>query len=1145
MAAPGARMRLAVLVEALAEENAIGQHREEALEVFKERKFAMPVQLEDTFETVWNDIEQRYKTNYLDARQAATFSIKKLQDAYDCDLDMTDTVGAIFENEPDRKLHMIKVIPHFIYRETSVVPGSMLRPSGAQKRLGDDIDEGANKRRRVESQQRQDTQEMRDPSPNRPIPSTESRQAVAEAAGDVEAVRQSARSRSGMSLVELSRMETGQAPFSSTGVKQESPAPEQSPALNGIEAALPDESTGRSTDPVSNEPPQTGQSLQPRSKSPHEELQEAPQQLADNEAPEEEQTSPGATQVAPELAASPELDSQEAAIQKSPVSSVDGAPALAPAAKKRTDIYQIPSSPEFMQKKATPEKSAKSLKTYGRSPRSAQVIQREVDLVNAARLLPRSGKGNHATQNGTPVSASKKARAFQRPEPDEIESTPQEAAGSGQREKSHVTNDEDADEDDADLTASFLDEAAQNRPNGTQTPARKALAKPAKPGSLKKPSRAALMGTPAKAKQGVQSKAATPISRPPANKSGLKGTSSTPASTEPAKITKPPLSQETTSKMEYLQKLFSASQNNPKRKGNDSSPAQSGRSSPEVRISVVKKAGSIAPKSDTINARLAAQPPVPSQTPVRSPVPLPPSIRKSTPISSARPNCATETPKTGRANVFKKPAVKARETSKPSPPVKKATISSPSITPRCSEVPLPVNVRNLRRSSSLQSSPLANGDNKTSGDSPSAPAAIPEDSQKADSSTEAETAVISADEHDEPASTAKSTNGAIVISSAESSSAGSSNSEDEQQHDQATGAAESTVKEATSLKSPPKSTQADATRTYQVDTAHEVAVEAELEQPDEINEHKAPLNSHIALTQTQDKPPSGQGTSQAAPWGAESWGFGALDRTNSRSDPAQHTEEAEPQALAPVADPVSEDEGFVEQEMYSTAIEDNTSRSRSASAAASTRSSPAVKRRPARFLSHSPTPDASESEDDSDEVPTALARAASPQANDKDESESSSSSDSSEDEDVEMPDLPAGSTTDSNAKAVPPSSPPLDTTSNSTPVVPESSQFATSHVNHRTQRTPAPPPTQRSSQVPGSSQSVSVQAADRRRYAGFRSLREQLADTKAAQATTQKKTFDPRTMSLSKLAKGKPLVGFGGDDDDSSDDESSSSSDSD
>ena len=261
---------------------------------------------------------------------------------------------------------------------------------------------------------------------------------------------------------------------------------------------------------------------------------------------------------------------------------------------------------------------------------------------------------------------------------------------------------------------------------------------------------------------------------------------------------------------------------------------------------------------------------------------------------------------------------------------------------------------------------------------------------------------------------------------------------------------------------------------------------------------------------------------------------------NETNDNPKPTEELAPLAVAPAAS-ASEDEDFAEQEIYSTAIEDNSSQSRSASAAASIRSSPAVSRRPARFLSHSPTPDVSESEDDSDEASVAPSQVGSPQDKAEDESESESSSDDSDDEDVNMPGLPTESTADSNANAAPPSSPPLQTAEGSTTVVPEASQSTPSQTNRPAQRTPIPPPTQQSSQALRSSQSVSVQAADRRRYTGFRSLREQLADTKAAQATTQRKTFDPRTMSLGKLAKGKPPVGFGGDDD-SSDDESSSSS---
>jgi hypothetical protein len=71
MAAPTARMRLTVEVLPLTEENAHGPFSERAIAAFKGRKFALPVRLEDTFEQVWSQIEQRYKKNYLDAQQAA------------------------------------------------------------------------------------------------------------------------------------------------------------------------------------------------------------------------------------------------------------------------------------------------------------------------------------------------------------------------------------------------------------------------------------------------------------------------------------------------------------------------------------------------------------------------------------------------------------------------------------------------------------------------------------------------------------------------------------------------------------------------------------------------------------------------------------------------------------------------------------------------------------------------------------------------------------------------------------------------------------------------------------------------------------------------------------------------------------------
>jgi hypothetical protein len=75
MSAPGAPsgqvMRLTVEVLPLEEGNAHGPYRDHALAVFKGRKFALPVRWNDTLGQVWSQIEQRYKTNYLDPQQAA------------------------------------------------------------------------------------------------------------------------------------------------------------------------------------------------------------------------------------------------------------------------------------------------------------------------------------------------------------------------------------------------------------------------------------------------------------------------------------------------------------------------------------------------------------------------------------------------------------------------------------------------------------------------------------------------------------------------------------------------------------------------------------------------------------------------------------------------------------------------------------------------------------------------------------------------------------------------------------------------------------------------------------------------------------------------------------------------------------------
>src|SRR5690242_541938 len=999
MAAPGARMRLTVVVEALAEENAVGQYRDMALAAFKERKFAMPVQLEDTFETVWSDIEHRYKTNYLSPQQAATFSIKKLQDAYDCDLDMADTVGAIFEGEPDRRMHLIKVVPHFIYRETSVVPGSMLRPAGAQKRAGDDTDDGTNKRRRIESQQRHSTHVTRDPSPNHPLPSTESQQA---ADSPVDATGRSVRSRSGMSLLELSRNETGQAPFASNQVKEEFPEPIQPLALNGIDGAAPDA--------LSDAPP------------------------VDDELPEPERGSAEGEQTkGTEHTPSVHVDARESAIHKSPVSSVESAPA--PSTKTRRDVYHVPSSPEFMHTKAPPEKPAN---TYGRSPRSG------AELLNMARRLGRSTETTGTAQPKSSASTTNKARAFQRTQPDEIESTPRQESG-------------DRSED---LIASFL-EKATGPPDHVHTPARKTANKPVKPGSLKKPSRASLVATPASAKRAIKPKAAvTPVSTMTATKSIAKGKKTTPSVANSPKGEKV-LGEATMSRMERLEKLLNASQHTPKQRGNDNSPARSEslrshdrshKSSPEVRIPVPKKPVSVKADAATMQARTIVQSPSARITPIRSPVPLPPSKnQKSTTAHVPTPESASKVPKPCKPDTFKKPAAKALGSPSLSTPVNKAQALKSTGTPKRSEVPLPPNVRHLRRGSSLQASPLSNGNIATNGNSLSVPRTTSASPNNTTSQSSPNPSNKAATDSAESGFSAKPVIDPIVNSCTESLSLDRSDTDNveqcEPQMRDVDGIVHGTETPA-ALQSPD---QLDATKQGTDDNV--VVTDEVLDRPKQANERNQSETMLAAPSQIGTQPTSGQGSSEAAPMDSR-WSFDSLGHTTHARGILQENRSHQAANIAATASD-SEDGGLAEQDIYSTAIEDNASRSRSGSADVSLRSSPAISRRPARFLSHSPTPDASDSEGDSDEASPALSRAASPRADDKgSESESDSSSDSSDDDDVKTLNPHAKSIVGTRIHAAPASSPPLTGIMSSTPKISQISQSTTAKNDLPVNRTP-------------------------------------------------------------------------------------------
>lgn len=225
MAAQSARMRLTVEVLPLADENAHGPYREQAMAVFKGRRFAMPVSVDDSLESVWQQLEQRYKKNYLDAQQAAAFTIKKLQDAYDCDLDLGDTVSDIFDGETDPNRRVVKVVPSFVNRDFSVPPTSNLRPVKEQKRMRERQIESAHKRRRTaETEPRHEYVETKR---DQALPSTETHTpALAQAPNGFHngsrAQSRTSRSHTRSSLVIVQDTQTGQAEFGPV-IKEESP----------------------------------------------------------------------------------------------------------------------------------------------------------------------------------------------------------------------------------------------------------------------------------------------------------------------------------------------------------------------------------------------------------------------------------------------------------------------------------------------------------------------------------------------------------------------------------------------------------------------------------------------------------------------------------------------------------------------------------------------------------------------------------------------------------------------------------------------------------------------------------------------------------------------------------------------------------
>lgn len=75
--------------------------------------------------------------------------IKKLQDRYSCDLDLSDTVGQIFEGVTKQEELAIQVVQAALDREVSIPVTSNLRPQAVHRRHFEIVHTEGNKRRRI------------------------------------------------------------------------------------------------------------------------------------------------------------------------------------------------------------------------------------------------------------------------------------------------------------------------------------------------------------------------------------------------------------------------------------------------------------------------------------------------------------------------------------------------------------------------------------------------------------------------------------------------------------------------------------------------------------------------------------------------------------------------------------------------------------------------------------------------------------------------------------------------------------------------------------------------------------------------------------------------------------------------------------
>ncbi|KAF2474711.1 uncharacterized protein BDR25DRAFT_340457 [Lindgomyces ingoldianus] len=415
------RIRLTVEILPLHPSDSNGPRRAATLAAFRGRRIALPVQLEDTFDKVWNLIEERYKRNYLTPAQASNFTIKRLLDFDDCEIEMSDTVGSIYETVTELEKRKVKVVPSFIDRDFSVAIASNVVPENTLKRLRE-IEElnAGNKRRRLEElpHDNEDLDRTRD----RPVPSTESDESREIHTGDNAAQtacsgEEQWRSASASSIIYVQDSQTGLPKFQ--------PDPKiESPELGAQSVrTIPesDEESIHSPRRVDVGTPSTDRHpfkkpLQPASKMAH----NNPRRRSESrqESSVESFHKPREQNRSPEL----QHEDNEQITQEVDVNVEDS--------QTLDELEPFISLEDDLPHKTPYNKSAKRLKTYGgRFPRTPRLLQEEMHPFKKLRSTSTEAHKKGSNSLGAQKNLSAKSRSFQRPKPDEIVSTPEVNGG--------------------------------------------------------------------------------------------------------------------------------------------------------------------------------------------------------------------------------------------------------------------------------------------------------------------------------------------------------------------------------------------------------------------------------------------------------------------------------------------------------------------------------------------------------------------------------------------------------------------------------------------------------------------------------------------------------------------------------------------